>query len=219
MPARAMCSARVEPNGLHRPKTSFDACHDGILKRVIRFLGELGRELQGDEIVIARADERGSANFENDLGPLHRATADMETISSLWLRHCFPGSKVRSGSLRQRRQPAGRHRSLRVSQMPPMHILIDDELQRLRAIIVARSKLDVGLGASAITISAVKDFSVAKPDRLAQPILLDRGDERLELGTYKLREDSGKRVNFERGERRHGNSPQMICSEGYTAQS
>jgi hypothetical protein len=81
-----------------------------------------------------------------------------------------------------------------------VNVPADDEAGRITdpAIAVARGGFEAGLQAGTIAVTPVEDFAFVQEDRIVKPVLLDVGDERVELGALHQREEIGERVKLDR---------------------
>src|SRR5262249_29010432 len=87
-------------------------------------------------------------------------------------------------------------------EVPPVNVLADDEGDGIADIgtavlMFAELELKASDKAGAIPIPAVANFALVEIDGLALPVLLDVGDQRVELLALHQREDVGERVEPE----------------------
>jgi hypothetical protein len=72
------------------------------------------------------------------------------------------------------------HRSLTRVKVPPFQVHGDDIRRRVVALVILESAIDPGLHAGPVSTPTVKDPLLVENDRLANPVLADVLDERIE---------------------------------------
>src|SRR5215831_18760626 len=129
---------------------------------------------------FASTGNRAFANFEE-----FRASANWQTLAVLIIAEF------------KRRQLGGHHGALRFIEMATAEIERNDVSHGIVALIHRKCRLRASFDTGAITIAAVKNFTLEHDDRFAQPMCLDVNDELVEVLAIEQREQGWECMKFQ----------------------
>src|SRR5262249_25769358 len=146
-------------------------------------LRKLRGEAHGDEIVLARLDQRRRGAVEHHARTLDAALANVAKIGGLALgearfanlRSCLPLTVPQS-----RESPRG-HVALALAHMPALEVQRDAKSDRVIAVIGAGWAWDASDLGRPVTIAAVEDPALMQDNGLAHPMGTDIGDKFVEV--------------------------------------